>query len=77
MLIFLIHDKMAFLLKGLLGIGGSSQVSAESQSVKNGDLMIQLDPESKQISFSIMEDNNHKPIVFDLANGVIYNARFA
>jgi hypothetical protein len=68
---------MAFLLKGLFGIGGSSQVSAEAQKVKNGDLLIELDAENKRITFSIMEDSNHKPIIFDLANGLILNARVA
>jgi hypothetical protein len=59
----------------MAGAGGS-QVAAESQMVKNGDLVIQLDPENMQVIFGVLETKDIKPIVFDLRNGIIYNASF-
>jgi hypothetical protein len=66
---------MTFLVKGLFGIGGSSEVASEAQQVKKGDIAIQLDPEGGQIIFTILE-SNAKPIVFDLKSGLILNAAF-
>jgi hypothetical protein len=59
---------------GSLLSGGSSDAAAQAQAVKNGDISIQLDPENKQIIFSIEEDDTVKPIIFDLLNGTIINA---
>jgi hypothetical protein len=67
---------MAFILKGLFNIGGSSEVAAEAQQVKKGDIAIQLDAENHQIIFTILE-TNVRPIVFDLNRGVILNATLA
>jgi hypothetical protein len=62
-------------LKGMGGGGGGSAgVAAQAQAVKNGDISIQLDPENKQIIFSIEEDDTVQPIVFDLLHGTIINA---
>jgi hypothetical protein len=52
-----------------------SDVSAQAQILKNGDLVIQLDPENRQVIISVEEDDTIKPIVFDLKNGLILNAQ--
>jgi hypothetical protein len=68
---------MAFLLKGLFGIGGSqAQVAAQAQEVKNGDLVIQLDAEHGQIIFGALESKTINPMIFDLKSGIIHNAAF-
>jgi hypothetical protein len=54
----------------------SSQVAAEAQQLHVGDLVIQLDPEKRQIIFGVLEAKNVNPIIFDLNNGLIYNAAF-
>jgi hypothetical protein len=66
-------------VKGLLGLGGggTADVAQQAQTVKNGDIVIQLSPESKQIIFAI-DGQTHKypPIAFDLKTGMIVNASF-
>jgi hypothetical protein len=42
----------------------------------NGDLVIQMNPETHQIIFGIVEKKDAKPIVFDLDSGTIQNAQF-
>jgi hypothetical protein len=55
--------------------GGKKQdVAPEAQRLKNGDLMIQLDPDTRQIIFSVEEDNTITPIIIDLKNHIIRNA---
>jgi hypothetical protein len=55
--------------------GGKNQdVAPEAQRLKNGDLMIQLDPDNKQIIFSVEEDDTITPIIIDLKNHLIRNA---
>jgi hypothetical protein len=55
---------------------GQAQVAAEAQQLKNGDMVIQLDPENMQVVIGYLEKKDVNPIVFDLKKGLIYNAAF-
>jgi hypothetical protein len=72
---------MAGLIQAIFGGGGgeaqSAQVAQQSMMVKNGNIIIQLSPENKQIYFAIEgETEKHPPIAFDLQTGTIINASF-
>jgi hypothetical protein len=48
----------------------------EALALHNGDLYIQLDAEHHQVIFTILENDQISPIVFDLEKNLIYNASF-
>jgi hypothetical protein len=50
-------------------------MAQEAQMLRNGGVVVQMNPESKQIIFAI-EEANFPPIVFDLKTGTIMNAQF-
>jgi hypothetical protein len=55
---------------------GAAGPAPEAQMLHDGDMYIQMLPESHQIVFTVMEDKKINPIVFDLNKGLIYNASF-
>lgn len=55
----------------------TAEVAQMAQMVKNGNIIIQLSPENKQILFAIEgETDKIPPIAFDLTTGTIMNASF-
>jgi hypothetical protein len=64
---------------GILGFlfgGGNSGPAPEAKMCKDGDLVISLDPDSKQIIFAVLENKKIAPIIFDLKTRLITGCHF-
>jgi hypothetical protein len=66
---------MAGILGMITGNAPSASMAQEAQMLRNGGVVVQMNPESKQIIFAI-EEGHFPPIVFDLKTGTIMNAQF-